>query len=76
MLSKLISHKLLHHTMCHNLPYSAKSDFELIFCKSRVNIQCDEQGRLEENIGQYCMNQFKEIIYYFVRFPKKVDILL
>ena len=37
---------------------------------------CDEQGKLEENIGQYCTNQIREIRYYFMRFLKKEDILL
>ena len=50
--------------------------FELIFSKLRINIQCDEQGRLEENIEQYCTNEIREIKYYFVIFLRKEDILL
>ena len=49
---------------------------ESIFYKSRVNIQCDKQGMLEENIEQYCTNQIEEIKYYFVRFSRNEDILL
>ena len=44
---------------------------EPILCKSRVNIGCNEQGRLDENIGQYCMNQISEIRYYFCEISKE-----
>ena len=49
---------------------------EPILYKSIVNNRCDEQGRLEESIRQYCMNQIKEIMNYFMRFPRMEDILL
>ena len=37
---------------------------------------CDEQGRLEENIEQYCTNQIKKRRHYFVRFLLNEDIPL
>ena len=42
-----------------------------IFYKSRVNLRCDEQGRLEENIRQYCTNKIREIRYYFCEISKE-----
>ena len=44
---------------------------EPIFCKSRVNVQCDEQVRLKENIEQYCTNQIKKIRSYFCEISKE-----
>ena len=44
---------------------------EPIFYKSRFNVQCDEQGRLEENIDQYCTNQIRKIRSYFCEISKE-----